>query len=131
MKRENIPITVIAVVFGLLFFGSMWTETLQPLIRAGDTTGLLFNLVGLPILVAGLVVFVYGGFRCLRNLFDLAQNETFLQQAAIIRERSSPQAVRAAQRIHLRLWGGALGRGARWMLLGFLCFGIGGYLINR
>jgi hypothetical protein len=130
MKREYIPITVVAVLFGIAFLGSIWFETLRPLIQAGDRSGLLFNLVGLPIIVAGLVVFVYGGYRCLRDMFDLAENETFQQHATIIRERPSVQAVRASQRIHLRLWAGALGRGMLWMLLGFVCFAIGGYIIN-
>jgi hypothetical protein len=130
MKRSYIPITLIGILFSIVFFWSVWTETLRPLIRAGDTAGLLFNLVGIPIIVAGLVVFVYGGYRCLRDMFDLGENETFQQHAAIIRDRPSVQAVRSSQRIHLRLWAGALARGAFWMLAGFVCFAIGGYIIN-
>jgi hypothetical protein len=130
MKREYIPLALLGLLFAGAFFWSLWSETLRPLLQAGDTAGLLFHLAGVPLILMGLVVFVYGGFRTLRNIFDLVADETFVQQAAIIQARPSSAEVRAAQKVHLRLWAGALGRGLAIMLLGFTLIGLGGYIIN-
>ncbi|MFO7540474.1 MAG: hypothetical protein R6X32_20735 [Chloroflexota bacterium] len=130
MKREYIPLALVGLLFAGAFLWSVWFETLLPLMQAGDTPGLLFHLVGIPIILVGLAIFVYGGFRTLRNIFDLVADETFVTYAAVIQERPSPAEVRAAQKVHLRLWAGALGRGLAIMLLGFALIGLGGYIIN-
>lgn len=130
MKREYLPITIAGLLFATAFFWSVWSETMRPMIRAGNTAGVVYHLVGIPIILVGLGLFVYGGFRFLRNIFDLLQDETFLEHAAVIKEGASSTAVRQAQKAHLRLWARAVARGSGWMLLGFSILGVGGYIIN-
>jgi hypothetical protein len=130
MKRDNLVLSLLGLAFAVAFFWSLWFDTIFPLIRQGDWAGLLFHLVGVPVILVGTGAIVYGGFRALCNMFDLGSNEEFVRHAEVIKARPTPQAVRAAQKAHLVLWGAALGRGAMWMLVGFLLIGVGGFLIN-
>ena len=53
-----------SLVWSVLF------ETLLPLVQAGDWDALGRNLVGIPLIFAGVGAFAWGGWLLLRGLFD-------------------------------------------------------------
>jgi len=109
---------------------SMWVDTLLPLIRAGDLRALVFNLLGLPLILVGVGIFVYGGLVFVRNTFDSYQDETLLESMATIRVKPSRESVRAARWQTLRIFWRAWKPGLAWLALGFLVIALGGFLIN-
>ena len=130
MKREYLPLFAIALLFAALFVWSVIYETLLPLLRAGDIRGIVAHIVGIPIIVAGTAVFVYGGFRLLRGVFTLMQDKSFKEHALVIKKQPSPKAVREARKAHLQMWGAALRGGILWMAIGFAGIALGGWIIN-
>jgi hypothetical protein len=125
----------IGIVALVIFVGSilwsMWVDTLRPLILAGDTRAVIFNIIGLPLILVGVALFAYGGYVFVKDTFRSFQDETMLQNMAIIRSQSTRQAIRAARletlRIFWRVWKPGLAR----MGLGFLILMLGSFLINR
>lgn len=114
-------------VFLLSILWSMWTETLLPLIRAGDTRAVWLHLVGLPLILLGTAVIVYGGIIFVRDTFGVFTDETRQQPARAIQPRPASAADRwQNSKILFRAWI----PGLRWLLLGFLLIAIGGFLIN-
>lgn len=119
---------LIAFVGSILW--SMWVDTLRPLIQAGDPLAVLYNLIGLPLILIGTGIFVYGGYVFVRDTFSSYQDQSLLQNAAVIRAKPSRQAVRAARwqtlRHFWRTWKPGLAR----LALGFILIALGGFLIN-
>jgi hypothetical protein len=119
---------------GLLFAGffcwSVWFETMAPLLHEGDYWGVLFHLIGIPIILAGTAAIVYGGFLIVRNTFSLMADEEIQRQIAIIRQKPSSEARRAAQRFQIRYFAQAWRAGALWMAAGFGLIAAGGFIIN-
>lgn len=111
---------------------SMWVDTLQPLIRAGDTRGLIFNLVGLPIILLGTGIFVYGGFRFVRATFHAMQEPGAVANIARIQEGGLPSdELRLARMENLRTLWNAWKVPLLWLAFGFALIALGGFLINR
>ena len=120
---------------GLLFVGSIiWSivfETLLPLWREGDRVGLTNNLIGIPIILAGTAVIVYGGFRFLRDMFAVSQNERLQANAALLQDKTAdPAAVHQARWENFKLLLLAWQAGFLWIIGGFLLIAVGGFLIN-
>jgi hypothetical protein len=114
-----------------VFVGSilwwMWAETLLPLIRAGDTRGVWLHVGGLPIILLGTAVFVYGGAIFVRDTFSAFGNEALQKNVQAIRTKQSTVAMRWQNaKILFRAWV----PGLRWLGLGFLLIALGGFLIN-
>lgn len=110
---------------------SMWVDTLQPLIRAGDTQALIFNLVGLPIILLGTGIFVYGGFRFVRATFHSMQEPGAVENIARIQEGSlPPDELQQARMENLRALWTAWKRPLAWLAFGFALIALGGFLIN-
>ena len=120
-------LTLLALFVGSILW-SMWAETVQPLLRAGDTRGVLLHLVGLPLILAGTAVIIHGGFVFVRDTFHAMAGEAV--QANIARFRSGDTGGTAARwanaRLLFRAWLPGLGR----LALGFLLIAGGGFLIN-
>lgn len=119
------------LLVGVLFVGSilwsMWAETVRPLLIAGDTRGVVLHLVGLPLILAGTAVIVYGGIVFVRATFAAFGNETLQQNARAIRAKQASAAMRWQNaKILFRAWR----PGTLWLLLGFALIAAGGFLIN-
>jgi hypothetical protein len=123
------------VLLGLLFLGSIgwsiWFDTLAPLVREGDYQALVFNLVGIPIILAGTAVIVYGGYLIVSRTFTLFEDEAFMQTVARIRQRPSSGERRQVWAVQFAYYRRAWAAGAAWILAGFALMAVGGYLINR
>ena len=109
---------------------SMWVDTLQPLVREGDSQAVAFHLVGLPLILVGVGIFVYGGFVFVRDTVGSFGNEKLLQNVAVIRTKPSRKEVTAAQWQNVRFLWQAWKPGLAWLALGFLLIAAGGFLIN-
>lgn len=134
INRQNLLLILIAALFCGAILWSILTETLLPLVRAGNTAGLIANLIGIPIILVGTAAIVWGGWRVVRDLFSMMASPEVKSNVQVIRQRGKPagtQQRRAAQRANLRHWFTTLVPGALRMLLGFALIAIGGYLINN
>lgn len=111
---------------------SMWADTLQPLIRAGDTRALLFNLVGLPSILMGTGFIVYGGLLFMRSTFTaVSEPKTVDNIARIYAGTSTPDDLWRARLENLKALWEAWKRPLLWMVFGFALIALGGFLINR
>jgi len=118
--------TAAAVFVGSILW-SMWAETLLPLIRAGDTRAVWLHVVGLPLILGGTAVFVYGGIVFVRGTFGAFADPTLLQNYQAIKAKKATGQMRWENtKILFRSWV----PGLRWLGLGFLLIAAGGYLIN-
>jgi hypothetical protein len=129
--RMWILIGVAAVFVGSIFW-SIISETLLPLYRAGDTPGLLYNLVGIPVVLTGTSLIVWGGFVFLRGMFSAFSDETLQQNLEVVRGQVQKDAVAVSQarRENFLILARAMRPGVSWMLGGFLLIALGGFLIN-
>lgn len=118
---------------GLLFVGSIfWSiiyETLLPLWQTGRTGELLANLVGIPIILLGTAVIVYGGYHSVKGVLKMMADPTVAANVATLKHGRGDD-VGTARRQNLRLWWQSLWRGLLIMLGGFGLIAIGGFLIN-
>lgn len=111
---------------------SMWADTFQPLIRAGDTRALLFNLVGLPSILLGTGFIVYGGLLFMRGTFTaVSEPKTVDNIARIYAGTSTPDDLWRARLENLKALWEAWKRPLLWMVFGFALIALGGFLINR
>lgn len=124
-----IGILVLAAFVGSILW-SMWVDTLLPLIREGDSRAVAFNLVGLPLILVGVGIFVYGGFVFVRDTFGSFGDEKLLQNVAVIRTKPSRKEVAAARWQNMGMLWQAWKPGLAWLALGFLIIAAGGFLIN-
>ena len=117
----------LAAVFVGSILWSMWVETLLPLIRAGDTRAVWLHVVGLPLILLGTAVIVYGGFIFIRDTLRAYGHETVQENLAAVRANQATLAMRWQNlKILFRAWV----PGLRWLGLGFLLIAAGGFLIN-
>ncbi|MCX6034034.1 MAG: hypothetical protein NTV38_03515 [Chloroflexi bacterium] len=110
---------------------SFWFETLQPLIRAGDRRTATFNLIGFPILLTGMIIFVYGGWIFVLDTLRLfSGDKAFVRSVEIVREKSPGKDVKSARLENVRTLWRTWQRGLRWLGFGAGVFVIGGIIIN-
>ena len=125
-----IGLAALAVFVGAILW-SMWVETLRPLFRQGDTAAIINNLVGLPLILIGVGIFVYGGIVFVRDTFGALGDEAMQKNTAVITAKPSLQEVAQARKQNMlalfRAWKAGLG----WLTLGFFLLAVGSYLINR
>jgi hypothetical protein len=132
MRTERLWIAIgigAAVAFIGSIFWSIWFETLLPLIRAGDTAGMIANLVGIPIILAGTGLICYGGFVFVRDTFAIWSGLAVLPEETV---RATQALTIAEKRRHHRalLWK-AWQRPLLWIALGFGMIALGGFIINQ
>ena len=107
---------------------SMWADTLQPLVRAGDLRQASLTALGLGIILCGLALVLRGGWMAASGgLAFLASPEVGARVAVV---RSGGEGRREAQRANLRALWRAMGPGLLLMALAFGCFGLGGWLTH-
>jgi hypothetical protein len=125
--------------FGLLILAgfiasilwSMWVDTLLPLMRAGDTRALTFNLIGLPTILLGTGLIVYGGLLFVRSTFTSMAAPQIVENIARIRAGvSAPHDLRRARIENLKALWNAWKRPLLWLASGFALIALGGLLIN-
>jgi hypothetical protein len=124
-----IGIAALVVFVGSVLW-SMWVETLWPLIVVGNWRAVVLHLIGLPLILIGVSIFVYGGYLFVRDTYSSYGDEGLLQSMTVIRSKSSREEVSAARRQTLRIFWRAWKLGLAWLALGFLCIALGGFLIN-
>jgi hypothetical protein len=118
-------------LLGALFVGSiLWSmifETLAPLWRAEATLEFWLNVTGMPIILAGVSVLVWGAWVFLRGTYGALGDEELVRNVAAIRagEASGKQRWRNGQ-ILFKAWR----RGFLIMLAGFGLIALGGITIN-
>ncbi|MEZ0395828.1 MAG: hypothetical protein ABWK53_05300 [Anaerolineales bacterium] len=120
----------VALFLGAILY-SMWSETLRPLVRAGESFRALQTALGLALILLAVMVLTWGGFRFVMAILTLMHEASFLQNAAIGREgtkRHPRPVVRAARGENLRLIGRAALPGCLWMALAFGLLALGGWL---
>lgn len=118
--------------FLLMVVGSMITETLLPLWRVGAYAELALNCLGLPIILAGTLTFVWGGWRFLVGTGSVTGGDVAFGERSIrLRDPETPTAEKR------RLEGeqlGALWRawkpGLAWLAAGFGLILVGSLIIN-
>lgn len=126
--------TYILYLVGILFIGSIfWSivaETLLPLLRAGDTRGFIFNLIGIPLTLLGTAGIAYGGYLLVRDTFRAYGDAELQAGVAVIRQKPSADQMQAARRRNLQLLWQAWRPGLVWLVGGFLFIAAGGFIIN-
>lgn len=128
--RWIVWLLVIGFVASILW--SMWVDTLQPLVKGGDARALLFNLIGLPAILLGTGLIVYGGFLFVRSTFTAMSAPETVENIARIRAGDSvPEDLRQARFENMKALWNAWKRPVFWFVLGFALIALGGFLINR
>jgi hypothetical protein len=82
---------------------SIWVETLIPIARAGDTHRLIYNLLGIPLILIGLGGIIFGGYLFLKNMLQIGSLESYRNNIDIISTYPSPEKVQLARRKNIRL----------------------------
>ncbi len=118
-------------LFAAALLWSMWSETLRPLIQAGETVRALRTTVGLAVIVLAVLLITYGGFSVVSKILRTMGDETFIQNAEIVRagrKRFPRPSIRAARRANLLALLRAMHPGCAWMALAFVLLALGGWL---
>lgn len=97
-----IGLVALAAFVGSILW-SMWVDTLYPLIREEDWRAVAFHLIGLPLILLGAGIIVYGGYVFVLRTFSSFQDETLLQNITIIRTKPSQDDVATARRQNMRM----------------------------
>jgi hypothetical protein len=123
---------LILVGFITSILWSMWADTLKPLIQTGDIRALLFNILGLPIILLGTGIFVYGGLLFLRRTFTVMDAPESVENITLIQSgESTPEELRRARMENLKALWNAWKPPLFWLAIGFALIALGGFLINQ
>lgn len=118
-------------LFAAALLWSMWSETLRPLVWAGEAVRALRTTVGLAVLVLAVLLITYGGFSVVSEILKTIGDETVIQNIEVIRagtKRFPRQSIRAARRANLIALLRAARPGCLWMALAFALLALGGWL---
>jgi hypothetical protein len=133
-KNKLIKLIVFAGFFVLLIFilWSVVTETLLPLYNSCRYSELIYNAIGIPIILLGTGIFVYGGWVFVRdthNLFDnniqLSQNLDTIRDKTVSKEKRKTARSENTKFLFVTWKKGGLG-----LLTGALLIIAGGIIIN-
>lgn len=131
--RHAWPAWAAVGLFLLAILWSMWSETLRPLVEAGETVHALYTALGLGSIVLALLVLTYGGFLLVSRVLWTMHEESFVRNAEIDhagRKHYPPEVVRAARRENLRLVFHAARPGCLWMAAAFLLMVLGAWICS-
>lgn len=130
-SRRAWPAWAVIVLFVGAVLWSMWSETLRPIIEAGDPVRAAGTVLGLAAFILAMLVITYGGFQVVAGILKAMHEETFARNAEIIRagkEHYQPEIVRAARQENLIAILRAARPGCLWMALAFALLALGGWL---
>lgn len=134
-ERKTLLIKVIVFAgFGVLLAIILWsvvTETLLPLYNSKQYDELAYNAAGIPIILLGTGIFVYGGWIFYRDSRELFENPKLTSNADLIRGRNAPkEKIKTARKENTRMLFSAWKKGFIWLLIGALVIAAGGITIN-
>jgi hypothetical protein len=136
---EEIKKFILKIIFltgaGILVVIILWsvaTETLVPLYNSKKYEELFYNMFGIPVLLIGVGIFVYGGWvfvRDTRNLFD--NNIQLSVNVDKIKNKALPKKeVKKARSENMELLFSTWKKGAFWLLAGAIVIIVGGLITN-
>jgi hypothetical protein len=128
----KIIVTVCIVVFLIVILWSVVTETLLPLYRNKEFGELIYNIVGIPVLLIGVGIFAYGGWIFARDTSRLMNDNIQLaENVDIIKDKTQPKNKRkTARNENTRILFTTWKKGAFWLLIGAIFIIGGGLVIN-
>lgn len=134
-KRKTVLIkTIVFTGFGVLLVIILWsvaTETILPLYNSKQYDELVYNAAGIPIILLGTGIFVYGGWIFYRDSSKLFENPKLTSNADLIRDRKAPkEKIKTARKENTKMLFSAWKRGFIWLLIGALVIAAGGITIN-
>lgn len=128
---KTFAITGIGVLLVIILW-SVATETLVPLYNSKMHSELIYNMFGIPVLLIGVGIFVYGGWvfvRDTRNLFD--NNIQLSVNVDKIKNKALPKKeVRKARSENTGLLFSTWKKSAFWLLVGAIVIIVGGLITN-
>lgn len=133
-KNSNIGkyiIYAIAVIFfGALVYSAV-TETLIPLREEGKKDEFFHNLIGIPVIFAGTAIFIYGGYRIVKDTFAVLNNEKLISNTSKIRTNEVSKEIKStARKENFQMLITAWIKGAKYLGIGALLIIAGGIIIN-
>lgn len=134
-ERKTLLIKVIVFAgFGVLLAIILWsavTETLLPLYNSKLYDELIYNVIGIPVILLGTGIFIYGGWIFYRDSRELFENPKLTSNAVLIRDRNAPkEKIKTARKENTRMLFSAWRKGFIWLLTGALVIAAGGITIN-
>ncbi|MBN1634631.1 MAG: hypothetical protein JW917_10735 [Ignavibacteria bacterium] len=120
---------------GILFLGgilySVVSETLLPLWNEGSKDEFMHNIIGIPVILTGTIIFVYGGYRFVKDSFSTMGNEKLITNTSKIRTKETPKEIKStAKKENFQMQLNAWKTGGKYLLLGALLIIAGGITIN-
>lgn len=134
-KGKTVLIKVIVFTgFSILLIIILWsvvTETLLPLYNSKQYDELVYNAAGIPVILLGTGIFVYGGWIFYRDSREFFENPKLTSNADIIRDRNAPkEKIKTARKENTRMLFSTWKKGFIWLLIGALVITAGGITIN-
>lgn len=107
------------------------TETLIPLWYEDKTDEFFHNLIGIPIIFAGTGIFIYGGYRIVKDTFAVLNNEKLISNTSKIRTNEVSKEIKStARKENFQMLITAWIKGAKYLGIGALLIIAGGIIIN-
>jgi len=123
------------IIAGILLtagiFYSAITETLIPLLDEGRTTEFIYNIIGIPVIITGTSLFVYGGIIFVIDTFKLFGQEKMITNIENIRNKTAGKKIKSESRKeNIKMLLLAWRRGGKFLGIGALLIICGGITIN-
>lgn len=128
-SRRAWPAWVVIAVFLSALLWSMWSETLRPLVQAGEYIQAIRTAIGLALIVLSMLLLTYGGFRVVAQVMGLTGTEIFENMRAGTR-RYPHERARTARLENARLLFRAARPGCLWMAMGLVLLVAGSIAIR-
>lgn len=135
MTKSNKAGYYILWTLGILFVGgilySVVSETLLPLWNEGSKDEFMHNIIGIPVILTGTGILVYGGFRFVKDTFSTMGNEKLITNTSKIRTKETPKEIKSeARKENFQMLLNAWKTGGKYLGLGALLITAGGIIIN-
>jgi hypothetical protein len=125
-----IVFTGLAVLL-IIILWSVVTETLLPLYRNRQLEELTYNAFGIPVILIGTGIFVYGGWVFYRDSRNLFYDPNLINNADLIRNKNEPkEKIKIARSENTKMLFSTWKKGAFWLLIGAVLITGGGFVIN-
>lgn len=135
-EKKQIPLFQYLAILGLGFLlfiilKSAILETLVPFYRNGEYDEFAYNLIGIPILLSGTGIFVYGGWLFYNDTRSIMDDDKLLNNVETIKNKSALKEDRKRARIeNTKVLFATWKRGSIKLLIGALIIICGGIIIN-
>ena len=131
-KKISTYIFFLACAVVLVFvLWSVVTETLLPLYRSKEYDELIYNLFGIPIILAGTGIFAYGGMIFVRDTREIFDNPKLISNIDIIRDKTLPkEKIKTSRSENTKMLFSTWKKGVYWLLIGAALITAGGLIIN-